>query len=25
MGVETNHIGGSEPELQGGDINLVKA
>jgi hypothetical protein len=25
MGVETSHIGGSEPELQGGDINLLKA
>jgi hypothetical protein len=25
MGVETEHVGGSEPELQGGDISLVKA
>lgn len=25
MGVETEHVGGSEPELQGGDVSLVKA
>jgi hypothetical protein len=25
MGVETNHIGGTESELQGGDISLLKA
>jgi len=25
MGIETNHIGGPEPQLQGGDVNLVKA
>lgn len=25
MGIETDHIGGPQPELQGGDVSLVKA
>jgi hypothetical protein len=24
MGVQTDHVGGPEPELQGGDLKLVR-